>query len=374
MDSVRAGPADLAAPGSRPSGGRRSWWRPPRCSGAATRPRCGSRRWRRPPGCRARWCTPTSATGASSSPRSTSTAWRGVDADLSALLRDGPVDEAGLAVVVRSYLRLAAENADSWRLFAAGAIAHPAVQEARKARCQRIADTWGGGPAERLGPRPGRDAGGGGQRVARAQGLQPRRGGRAADRGRVERRRAPAPVPATVRPERSVQSGCPRGILAACLVPCGAAPSASGWSTSRSSCSTRCPARTCTSTRSTPAPGPASSTGRCPPPTARRCPTRPSPRATSSPPASTCWWATTSWRARPGGHPLDRHRAVRRPRRDRPDLLRRRLLRGARQGRPQALRPAGPGHGGAGQGRHRPVRHALQAVPGGPAARWTACW
>jgi AcrR family transcriptional regulator len=75
----------------------------------------------------------------------------GVDADLSALLRDGPMDETGLAVVVRSYLKLAAENADSWRLFAAaGAIAHPAVQEARKARCQRIADTWGGGPAERL--------------------------------------------------------------------------------------------------------------------------------------------------------------------------------------------------------------------------------
>lgn len=75
----------------------------------------------------------------------------GVDADLSALLRDGPVDESGLAVVVRSYLKLAEENADSWRLFAAaGAIAHPAVQEARKARCQRIAVTWGGGPAERL--------------------------------------------------------------------------------------------------------------------------------------------------------------------------------------------------------------------------------
>jgi AcrR family transcriptional regulator len=75
----------------------------------------------------------------------------GVDADLSALLRDGPVDEAGLAAVVRSYLKLAAENADSWRLFAAaGAIAQPAVQEARRARCQRIADTWGGGPAERL--------------------------------------------------------------------------------------------------------------------------------------------------------------------------------------------------------------------------------
>jgi AcrR family transcriptional regulator len=74
-----------------------------------------------------------------------------LDAGLSALLRDGPVDESGLAVVVRQYLELAADNADSWRLFAAaGAIAHPAVQEARRVRCQRIADTWGGGPAERL--------------------------------------------------------------------------------------------------------------------------------------------------------------------------------------------------------------------------------
>ena len=35
-----------------------------------------------------------------------------------------------------------------------------------------------------------------------------------------------------------------------------------------------------------------------------------------------------------------------------------------RQGGPQALRPAEPGHGGAGQGGDRPLRHAHQAVPG----------
>jgi AcrR family transcriptional regulator len=75
----------------------------------------------------------------------------GLDAELSALLGDVPVDESRLGGVVRHFLELADQNADSWRLFAAaGAVEHPAVQKARQARCQRIADTWGGGPAERL--------------------------------------------------------------------------------------------------------------------------------------------------------------------------------------------------------------------------------
>ena len=75
----------------------------------------------------------------------------GLDRDLSALLGDVPVDEARLAALVRHFLELADQNADSWQLFAAaGAVEHPAVQAARQARCQRIADTWGGGPAERL--------------------------------------------------------------------------------------------------------------------------------------------------------------------------------------------------------------------------------
>jgi AcrR family transcriptional regulator len=75
----------------------------------------------------------------------------GLDANLSALLDDVPVDERRLGSVVRHFLELADQNADSWQLFAAaGAVEHPAVQDARQARCQRIADTWGGGPAERL--------------------------------------------------------------------------------------------------------------------------------------------------------------------------------------------------------------------------------
>jgi len=74
-----------------------------------------------------------------------------LDAELTTLLGDVPVDEARLGSVIHHFLELADDNADSWRLFtAAGAVDHPAVQEARRRRCQRIADTWGGGPAEQL--------------------------------------------------------------------------------------------------------------------------------------------------------------------------------------------------------------------------------
>jgi hypothetical protein len=53
--------------------------------------------------------------------------------------------------VVLTFFAIVERNAESWPLFAAaGGVVHPAVQEARRARCQRIADTWGGGPAERL--------------------------------------------------------------------------------------------------------------------------------------------------------------------------------------------------------------------------------
>jgi AcrR family transcriptional regulator len=73
------------------------------------------------------------------------------DEELSQLLRDVPVDEERFAATVRSYLRLVAANADTWRLFAAaGALDHPEVQRARRARTQRIADTWGGDGGARL--------------------------------------------------------------------------------------------------------------------------------------------------------------------------------------------------------------------------------
>jgi AcrR family transcriptional regulator len=73
------------------------------------------------------------------------------DEELSQLLRDVPVDEERFAALVRSYLRLVSANADTWRLFAAaGALDHPEVQQARRARTQRIADTWGGDGGARL--------------------------------------------------------------------------------------------------------------------------------------------------------------------------------------------------------------------------------
>jgi AcrR family transcriptional regulator len=75
----------------------------------------------------------------------------GLDEDLSSLLNDVPVDEIRLRALVHRYLRLVSDNAASWPLFAAaGALEHPAVQQARRARIQCIADTWGGGPVERL--------------------------------------------------------------------------------------------------------------------------------------------------------------------------------------------------------------------------------
>jgi AcrR family transcriptional regulator len=75
----------------------------------------------------------------------------GLDEDLSSLLDNVPVDESRLRALVRRYMMLVRENAASWPLFAAcGALEHPAVQQARRARIQRIADTWGGGPVDRL--------------------------------------------------------------------------------------------------------------------------------------------------------------------------------------------------------------------------------
>jgi AcrR family transcriptional regulator len=75
----------------------------------------------------------------------------GLDEDLSSLLNDVPVDEVRLRALVDRYLHLVQDNAASWPLFAAaGALEHPAVQQARQARIQCIAATWGGGPVERL--------------------------------------------------------------------------------------------------------------------------------------------------------------------------------------------------------------------------------
>ena len=76
---------------------------------------------------------------------------RDLDRSLSALLADVPVDEARLRGVVHTFFELVERHADLWALFsAAGLLDQPALQAARRERCQRIADTWGGGPAELL--------------------------------------------------------------------------------------------------------------------------------------------------------------------------------------------------------------------------------
>ena len=221
---------------TRRRGGRRSWRPPPRCSGAATRPACASRRWpgggrvplarvrllRRPGRAHRRRLPPQprrprrrAVRRCSSTCRSTRAGW----GPWSATTSSWPT-----------------HNAASWRLFAAaGAIDHPAVQEARDARCQRIADTWGGGPAERLLARGLVGL----LEAAATEWLEQRPCSldEAAERsdparcgtGWVAWRRSCRRLTCSIGPSA--------GILPSCLEPCGAAPSASGWSTSRSSCS-----------------------------------------------------------------------------------------------------------------------------------------
>jgi AcrR family transcriptional regulator len=73
------------------------------------------------------------------------------DEELSRLLGDVPVDEDRFTALVRSYLRLVEANAATWRLFAAaGALKHPEVERARRARTQRIAEVWGGDGGARM--------------------------------------------------------------------------------------------------------------------------------------------------------------------------------------------------------------------------------
>ena len=164
-----------------------------------------------------------------------------------------------------------------------------------------------------------------------------------------------------------------KGSISPCLVPSGADPSASGWSTSRSSSTPPCPARPCTSTSSTRAPAPASSTRRCPPPTAKRCRREAIVKGYE---LASGEYVTVGddelARLDPeASRTIDIEEFVDLADID-PIFYDSRLLRGAGQGHGQALRAARPGHGGVGQGRHRPVRDALEAVPLRGAAARTA--
>ena len=74
-----------------------------------------------------------------------------LDGELGKALDDRLPDEVRLRRVVRRYLVFARDNEASWSIIAgAGALQHPAVQAARRARIERIAASWGATPTARL--------------------------------------------------------------------------------------------------------------------------------------------------------------------------------------------------------------------------------
>jgi len=74
-----------------------------------------------------------------------------LDAELFRALDTGLPDEVRLRRIVRRYLVFARDNEAAWTLMAAaGALQHPAVQAARRARIERIAASWADEPAARL--------------------------------------------------------------------------------------------------------------------------------------------------------------------------------------------------------------------------------
>jgi AcrR family transcriptional regulator len=74
-----------------------------------------------------------------------------LDRELGRDLDDRLPDEVRLRRIIRRYLIFARDNEAAWNLItAAGAVHHPAIQAARRARIERIALAWGTGPAPRL--------------------------------------------------------------------------------------------------------------------------------------------------------------------------------------------------------------------------------
>lgn len=74
-----------------------------------------------------------------------------LDAELGRALDERLPDEVRLRRIIRRYLVFARDNQASWNLMAsAGALQHPAIQGARRARIERIASAWGDEPAARL--------------------------------------------------------------------------------------------------------------------------------------------------------------------------------------------------------------------------------
>ncbi len=74
-----------------------------------------------------------------------------LDKDLGRALDDRLPDEVRLRRIIRRYLVFARDNQAAWNLMsAAGALQHPAVQGARRARIERIAGAWADQPSARL--------------------------------------------------------------------------------------------------------------------------------------------------------------------------------------------------------------------------------
>jgi len=66
-----------------------------------------------------------------------------LDRELARALDEGLSDEAQLRRIVRRYLVFARDNEATWTLInRAGRMAHPAIQRARQARLDRIAERW----------------------------------------------------------------------------------------------------------------------------------------------------------------------------------------------------------------------------------------
>lgn len=74
-----------------------------------------------------------------------------LDAELFKALDTGLPDEVRLRRIVRRYLTFARDNQAAWTMMsAAGALQHPAVQSARRARIERIAAGWTDQPTARM--------------------------------------------------------------------------------------------------------------------------------------------------------------------------------------------------------------------------------
>lgn len=74
-----------------------------------------------------------------------------LDQDLGRALDDHLPDEIRLRQIIRGYLSYARDNEAAWTLMVAmGTLQHPAIQEARRARIERIARAWGNQPVARL--------------------------------------------------------------------------------------------------------------------------------------------------------------------------------------------------------------------------------